>query len=441
MEKEWDFLLTGDYVLLFKNGEFVVERNKSLGIKEGVIDFIGEMPNSAEVKKKYHFKDHLLCPGLVNTHTHIPMSLFRGLADNIPLKKWLEDYIFPLENQFVDRDFVRVGSLLSAAELIKSGTTTFCDMYFYNDAIAKAQAISGLRGFLGLAIPSVEKDWPKWKEKITQLSQAYKNNAKVNFALAPHAPYTVSPEILQDIGLFAKENHHPILIHVSESLWEQEEIKKRYSKTPVEHLHSLGLTGPKTLFAHCVHVTKTDRDIMRETQTSLSYNPESNMKLSNGIAPITEALREGLTVGIGTDGSASNNNLDLFGEMDTGIKLQSIRYGEDSLTAMDMLKLATVGGARALGLEDKIGTLEEGKRADIIAIDLKKPHFYPHYNLVSHLVYAAQGPDVRFVMCEGQVLMEDYKIKTLNTEEIYRETLAFEKQIKQFLHNKKSESS
>ena len=264
-EKKWDFLLTADYVLLYEKGEFVVHPHKALGIKDNVIDFIGDSSPLLKAKKTYHFKNHLLCPGLINTHTHIPMSLFRGLADNIPLKQWLEEYIFPLENKFVNEDFVRVGSLLSAMELIRSGTTTFCDMYFYNQAIVQVADVSGLRGVIGVGIPSVEKDWSDWKNKISQFIETYKDNFRVKFALAPHAPYTVSSEILKDIGAFAKEKNYPLLIHVSESLWEQEEIKKRYDKTPVEYLHSLGITGPKSVFAHCVHVNKKDRDIMKET--------------------------------------------------------------------------------------------------------------------------------------------------------------------------------
>ena len=433
--KEWDYLLTSDHVLLYKNKEFIVEHNKTLGIKGDTIEFIGESPPKyTKAKKTYHFKNHLLCPGLVNTHTHISMSLFRGLADNIPLKKWLENYIFPLEGQFVDENFVKVGALLSAAELIKSGTTSFYDMYFYNDAVARALDVSGLRGLIGIAIPSVEEDWPDWKNKISKLNQTYKNNSRVEFALAPHAPYTVSPEILKDIGTFAKTESHPIVIHVSESLWEQETIKKQYGKTPVEHLHDLGITGPKSLFVHCVHASKQDRDIMKSSQTAFSYNPESNMKLSSGIAPVTEALREGLKVGLGTDGSASNNNLDLFEEMDTGTKLQAVKYGEKSLTAMEMLKMANLGGAEILGVNT--GILEEGKKADIIAINLKEPHLYPRYNLISHLVYSARGSDVSFVMCNGKVLMEEGKIKTLNEEDIFQEALDFEKRIREFLRNK-----
>ena len=434
--KEWDFLLTADYVLLYENRQFVVHSNKALGIKDNVIDFIGDSSPSLKAKKTYHFKNHLICPGLINTHTHVPMSLFRGLADDIPLKQWLEEYIFPLENQFVDKEFVRVGSLLSAMELIRSGTTTFCDMYFYNQAIADVVDVSGLRGVIGVGIPSVEKDWSDWKSKVSKFIKEYKDSSRVQFALAPHAPYTVSSEILKNVGNFAKEKNYPIVIHVSESLWEQEEIKKQFGKTPVEYLHGLGITGPNSIFAHCVHVNKKDREIMKETKTSLSYNPESNMKLSNGIAPITEALKEGLKVGIGTDGSASNNNLDLFGEIDTGIKLQSIKYGEESLAAMDMFKIATVGGAAALGMENEIGTLEEGKKADLIAIDLNAPHFYPSYNLISHIVYAAQGGDVSFVMCDGTVLMENRELKTLDEKGIFKEVLGFEKKIRQFLNQK-----
>ena len=231
--REWDCLLTADYVLLLKQGEFVVEQNKSLGIKNGQIDFIGDLKPEHKAAKNFIFKDHLLSPGLINTHTHLPMSLFRGLADNIPLQDWLNEYIFPLENQFVDESFVKAGTLLSSLELIRSGITSFCDMYFYNESIAQAVKAAGLRGLIGIAIPSVEKDWHLWKDKFSQLKEVYRDYSKIQFAFAPHAPYTVSPDILKDIGEFAKAKKAPILIHASESEWET----KRDSKTIRQNSH------------------------------------------------------------------------------------------------------------------------------------------------------------------------------------------------------------
>ncbi|MCY4513413.1 MAG: amidohydrolase, partial [Bdellovibrionales bacterium] len=382
----------------------------------------------------YRFKNHLLSPGLVNTHTHVPMSLFRGLADNLPLKEWLENYIFPLEGQFVKEDFISAGTRLSALEFIRTGVTTFCDMYFYNQVLAEAVDQSGLRGIIGVGVPSVEKDWKEWKRKARDLKDSYKNNPKIHAAIAPHAPYTVDSEVLAQTGEFAKSENFLLTIHVSESAWEQQEIQKRHNATPVQYLHRLGVTGPNSLFVHCVHVNGEDLQIMKETGTSFSYNPESNMKLSSGIAPVNKALKSGVTVGLGTDGAASNNNLNFFGEMDTGIKLQSLK-GSESLTAEDMFQMATIEGARALNLEKEIGSIEVGKWADIIAINLDQPQFHPPYNLISHLVYSAQGSEVDFVMCGGQVLMENRQVKTLNEQDIYRESRDFGNRIQRFLNS------
>ena len=469
--KERDFLLKSDFALLYNRERRRPEicRDAVIGVTGDEIDFIRSAPSSAapsrsrgaplnketarrdtagdgeaplKAKRIFRFKNKLLMPGFVNTHTHIAMSLFRGLADDIPLKKWLEDFIFPAEKQFVNEDFVYAGSLLSAAELIRSGITTVCDMYFHAAATARALDKAGLRGIVGAAVPGMDSE-SDYKEEIPRLSRIYEKNPRIRFAVAPHAPYTVSPEILREAAAFSKDRDLPFLIHVSESLWEQEEIKKRFGKTPVQHLHSLNVSGPRSLFVHCVHVNKKDRDIMRETGTSLSHNPESNMKLSSGAAPIAEAIQEGLTVGLGTDGAASNNNLDFFREMSCAAKLQALRRTAPfangaaplpRVSAEAVLKAATVGGAKALRIE--AGSLEKGKKADIIAVDLAAPHFYPPFHLMSHLVYSASASDVSFVMCNGQVLMQDREILSFNEGEALRAALNFGEKIQSFLRRK-----
>ena len=450
--RAFDTLLVCDHVLIYTSNpssdssthpssqallpskRFTVEKDKAVGVIEGRIAFVGDITEDLKAKKTYHFKNHLLSPGLVNTHTHVPMSLFRGLADNLPLKEWLENYIFPLENQFVKEDFISAGTRLSALEFIRTGVTTFCDMYFYNQTLAEAVDQSGLRGIIGVGVPSVEKDWKEWKRKTLDLKDSYKKNPKIYAAIAPHAPYTVDSEVLAQTGEFAKSENLLLTIHVSESSWEQQEIQKVHKTTPVQYLHRLGVTGPNSLFVHCVHVNGEDLKIMKETGTSFSYNPESNMKLSSGVAPVNEALKSGVTVGLGTDGAASNNNLNFFGEMDTGIKLQSLKESE-SLTAEDMFQMATMGGAHALNLEKEIGSIEVGKWADIIAIDLDQPQFCPPYNLISHLVYSAQGNEVDFVMCGGRILMENRQVKTLNEQDIYGESRDFGNRIQRFLNS------
>ncbi len=431
--KNFDTLLFPKKILLYKNQKFVVEENQAVGITDGRISFVGESSSHLQANKIFKFEHHLLSPGLINTHTHLPMSLFRGLADNLPLKTWLEDYIFPLEAGLVDKDFIMTGTKLSAIELIKSGVTTFFDMYFYSEVMAKVLEDVGLRGFVGVGVPSVEKNWKNWKQKTLDLKKKYKNHPRIDIAIAPHAPYTLSSEMLSEIGDFSKTESIDLTIHVSESEWEQQEIQKKYGKTPVQYLHDLNVTGEKSLFVHCVHVDNKDLEIMSKTQTSFSYNPESNMKLSNGIAPIREALKKNVIVGLGTDSAASNNDLNLFQEMDTGIKLQSLKYGDQSLTAQEMFQMATIEGAKAIGLEKEIGTIEEGKRADIIAIDFEQAQFYPAHNLISHLVYSTQGSEVSFVMCEGQVLMDNNKLQTLEEKEVYKKSASFEKKIKDFL--------
>ncbi|MGI9549161.1 MAG: amidohydrolase family protein [Bdellovibrionales bacterium] len=434
--KHFELLLCPEKILLYKEGKFIVETEKVVGVKEGRIDYIGPFSQDLKAQKIIKLERHLLSPGLVNTHTHLPMSLFRGLADDLPLKSWLEDYIFPLEANVVDQNFISVGTRLSAIELIKSGVTSFFDMYFYNEVMAQALDEAGLRAFVGVGVPSVEKDSMEWKKKTKDLKQKYEGHSRINIAIAPHAPYTLTSKCLKEIGDFSKKESLPLTIHVSESEWEQQEIQKKYGRTPVQYLHDLNVTGEQALFVHCVYVNEEDLKIMSKTGTSFSYNPESNMKLSNGIAPVGEALKQGVVVGLGTDGSASNNNLNLFQEMDTGIKLQSLKYKDQSLDAQQMFQMATLGGAKALGLEKDIGTIEEGKRADLIAIELEHAHLYPPHNLVSHLVYSAQGSEVSFVMCEGRILMENHQLQTLNAGGIYEEASLIEKKIKSFLNSR-----
>ena len=466
-------LIECEKILLYKEGRFTCESKKVIGINEqGVIVYLGEPDSSLKAKNTYKLDHHLVSPSFVNTHTHLPMSFFRGLADNLSLKAWLEDYIFPLEENCVDEEFIKIGTQLALIELIRSGVTTCCDMYFFNHIIAKVLSEAGMRAHVGIGIPSVEKDGRKWKEKsfllreqFEQASHPYKTientkqakethhpslekvtllqnkresfnlqkSSKIKIALAPHAPYTVDSQTLKEIGEFAKKENFFLSIHVSESLFEQQEIQKKYQKTPVQYLDSLGLTGENSLFVHCVFVNEEDLKIMSKTKTSLSYNPASNMKLGNGIAPIGLALQEKVTVGLGTDGSASNNNLNFLEEMGTGAKLQALKYKDDSLNAEQMFEIATLGGAKALSWDKEIGSLELGKQADLIALDLNSVSFYPFYNAFSQLVYTCLGQEVSFVMCGGQVLMENKEIKSFDEKEVLKQSQDIEKKIKAFL--------
>lgn len=437
-KKTFDTLIVTEKTLIYEGNEFVVKENQAIGITGGKIQFVGEADASLNAKKTYKLPHHLASPGLINSHTHLPMSLFKGLVDNTSLQEWLEDYIFPLESKLVNEDFIKVGTEFAALELIKGGVTTFADMYFYNDVMAQSLDKSGLRGFIGIGIPSVEKDWKEWKKKFLELEKKYKDHKRISFALAPHAPYTVSPEDLKAIGDFAKKEGVPIFIHVSETKWEQDQILKAYGKTPVEHLHGLNITGSQSLFAHGIHLNEKDMQILSETNTAVSYNPGSNMKISSGICPVPKLLKKGIRVGLGTDGSGSNNNLSLVEEMGTGAKLQSLKNNPACFGAMDIFKMATIMGAEALGLEKEIGTIEEGKRADLIAFDISRTEFLPAYNLISQIVYSANGSEVDFTMVEGKVLMEDGKVKSLDQEVVHQKTTEYGKKIENFLKKENS---
>ena len=432
----YDCLIECKKILIYKNGGFSCESEKVICIQEGRIVYLGNSRSDLKAKKIYRLKNHLVAPGFINTHTHLPMSLFRGLADGVSFKVWLEKYILPLEAEFVKEDFIRVGTKLSLIEMIRSGITTCCDMYFYNGVIADVLDQAGMRAYVGIAVPSVEKDWHEWRRKSLDLKAKFKEHPRIKIALAPHAPYTVESKILSEMADFAKSEGFFVTIHVSESIWEQEEIQKRHNKTPVQYLHDLGMTGENTLFVHCVHVNQKDLQIMSKTGTSFSYNPESNMKLGNGIAPVGLALKEGVTVGLGTDGSASNNNLNFLEAMGIGAKLQSLKYGDQAITPETMFKMAVIEGARSLGWDKEIGTLEVGKKADIIALNLDSVSFHPFYNPISLLVFTALGHELSFVMCEGKVLMEDFEIKSFNESEVLKESRFIAKKIKKFLDQK-----
>ncbi len=364
----------------------------------------------------------LILPGLLNSHTHAPMSLFRGLADDLPLMEWLNHYIFPVESR-MDADFVFTGTMLACAEMIMGGTTTFCDMYLFEEEVAKAARGAGMRCLVG----EVLYDFPspsygpieKGFEYAERLIRKWQGDPLVSIAVEPHSLFTCSPELLTAANEMALRHNVPLVIHVAETLQEIAEIKERYNKKPVEHLLSLGLLGPHLIADHCVHLDKADIKTMAERGVKIVHNPESNMKLASGIAPVPEMLSQGLTVGLGTDGCASNNNLDLFTEMDMAAKLHKIRSMDPTvLDAVTVLRMATIEGAKVLGFEDVTGSLEPGKKADIIIVDTNKPHLTPMFNPYSHLVYSARGNDVSHSIINGQLVMEGRKLLTMDLDEV-----------------------
>ncbi len=419
-----------DADLIIKNGTLLtmdfknsILENGFLAIRGDRISNIGtgDMP-SIKATKIIDAKGGLVLPGLVNGHTHAAMTLFRGLADDLPLMQWLENYIFPAERN-MDAEFVYTGTLLALAEMILSGTTTFCDMYLFEEEVAKAAKKAGVRCLVG----EVLYDFPspnygsvgKGLEYTESLIQKWRDDPIVSIAVEPHSLFTCSPELLMAANELALKHRVPLIIHVAETLNEVSEIKGKYGKTPIEHLDSLGLLGAHLIADHCVHLGPSDIKKMAEHGVKVVHNPESNMKLASGIAPVPELIKQGVTVGLGTDGCASNNNLDLFSEMDTAAKLHKVHAMDPTVVdAVTVLRMATIQGARALGLQDIIGSLEIGKKADVIVIDTHKPHLTPMYNAVSHLVYAASGNDVTHSVINGKLVMEDRKLLTLDLDEI-----------------------
>ena len=419
-----------DADLIIKNGTILTMDSKNSILENGFLSIrgdsishmgTGDMP-SIKADKIIDAKGGLVLPGLVNGHTHAAMTLFRGLADDLPLMQWLENYIFPAERN-MDAEFVHTGTLLALAEMILSGTTTFCDMYLFEEEVAKAAKKAGVRCLVG----EVLYDFPspnygsvgEGLEYTESLIQKWRDDPIVSIAVEPHSLFTCSPELLMASNELALKHRVPLILHVAETLNEVSEIKGKYAKTPIEHLDSLGLLGTHLIADHCVHLGPSDIKKMAEHGAKVVHNPESNMKLASGIAPVPELIKQGVTVGLGTDGCASNNNLDLFSEMDTAAKLHKVHAMDPTVVdAVTVLRMATIEGARALGLQDITGSLEIGKKADVIVVDTHKPHLTPMYNAVSHLVYAASGNDVTHSVINGKLIMEDRKLLTLDLDEI-----------------------
>ena len=364
----------------------------------------------------------IIMPGLINSHTHAAMTCFRGLADDLQLMTWLNDHIFPAEAKLDDQK-VYSGALLACAEMIMSGTTCFCDMYLFEDAVARAAKKAGMRAVVGEVLydfnsPNygpIENGF-KYTQKLIDIWQ---DDPLVTIAVEPHSTYLCAPQLLKKAFDLTQSFNLPLVIHLAESKSEIDQIKERYSRTPVEHLAELGVLAPNVLACHCVELTENDIALLQRFEVKVAHNAESNMKLASGVAPIPRLINEGICVGMGTDGCASNNDLDLFQEMDSVAKLHKAKSLDPTvMDAATVLKMATIKGARALGLDPVIGSLETGKKADLIIVDTNKPHLTPMYNPVSHMVYAAIGSDVTTSIINGTVVMQDGKIKTMDIKAV-----------------------
>ncbi len=373
----------------------------------------------------------IVIPGLINAHAHAPMVLYRGLADDLRLQEWLEKYIFPAEAKTVSREMVRAGTRLAALEMIQSGTTAYADMYYFEEEIARTTKAAGMRGVLGQTIiqfPVADARTPA--EGLARNEAFIKEFGKDDLivpAVAPHSPYTLEARDLLASRALAAKYGVPVLIHVAETESELGSSKKAHSgMSPVRYLQSIAFFGPRTVINHGVWVDAADMAILRGHGVAVSHNPESNMKLASGIAPVPEYLAQGITVGLGTDGAASNNDLDMFEAMRFAALLHKVKTGDPrTLPAATALEMATINGARALGLEGAIGSLERGKRADLAIVSTANARLTPLYDPVSHLVYAARGDDVQTVMVNGRVLMRDRKMLTLDEPAVLAEARKF----------------
>ena len=434
--------------LVVRNGTVVtvdpsrrVIAHGALAVDGGRIAAVG---TEAEVDAQFRGKDVLdaaggiVMPGLVNAHTHAAMVLFRGVADDLKLMEWLQKYIFPAEKINVTAEFVRAGTRLAALEMIRSGTTTFVDMYYFEDQVAEVCKEAGLRGVLGSSLiefPAPDsKTIPEALAYAERFLKRWGNDPLVVPAVAPHSTYLAAPETLKAARALADRYGAPILIHLSESSDEQAQVRERYGRTPTEQLQQLGILRRGVLGAHGIWLTPSDRAILKEAGVGVAHCPQSNMKLASGTAPVREMLAEGLRLGLGTDGAASNNDLDMFEEMLTAALLAKHASGDPTAApAPAVLEMATLGGARALGMEDRIGSLEPGKHADMVVVALDEPRMHPLYDPVSHLVYVAKGADVRHVVVEGRVIMRDRRVLTLDEKAVVAEADRMRDQVRRSL--------
>jgi 5-methylthioadenosine/S-adenosylhomocysteine deaminase len=416
-------LLIKNALILTVNQNNEVLENADIAVADGRLLAVGKVPENFLPDKVINATDQIALPGLVNTHTHIPMSLFRNYADDLPFWPWLLEKIKPAEDH-LSAEHVYWGAKLGVLELIQSGVTCFSDMYFYMDEVAKVVKESGIRACLSGVLLEVGDLGPTFMKAAVDFHDSWDGKAegRIKAFFGPHSMYLCGPEYLRETTEEALKRKTAIHIHLAESRQEVADCLEKYGKSPVQHLADLGMFACRTVAAHCVHVSADDIDLLAKHKVSVVNNPTSNMKLANGFAPIDAIMKKGINVALGTDGSASNNNVNLFEEMHLAALVnKAVTEDAESVPATEVLRMATINGAKALGLENEIGSLEIGKRADLILLDTNKPHYFPRHNPVSSLAYSAQAADVKTVMVNGQVLLENYQFKTIDVEETMRE--------------------
>ena len=421
------------------NRSFEVIPNGLLCIQSGKlqrVEALSDRPGLPAAKEMINASGGIIMPGLVNTHTHLPMTLFRGLADDLPLDDWLNQHIFPAERDHISPDNVRWGTLLACVEMLLSGTTTCCDGYFLEDQVAEAVQTSGMRAILAQGVIDFPAPGVPDPEKNIEIPRKFaakwqNSSSLITPSVFCHSAYTCSAATLQKAKSLCVENELLLQIHAAETQKECRQIQKEHQVTPIQYLNQLGILDENTLLVHCVWVNDKDIEIIAACKACISHNLESNAKLASGIAPAPEFLKAGIKVGLGTDGCASNNNLDLFHEMDMIAKLHKAeRFDPTTMDAKTVVKMATIAGAAAIGLDRRIGSLEVGKAADLIVIDTQAPHLVPMYHPESHIVYAAKGSDVRDVVVNGRALVRNRQIQHLDVAEIMTNVRKIARQIK-----------
>src|SRR5579863_4450174 len=441
-QEKVDLLITGGTVITMDAQRRVLD-DGAIAMRGDSIVAVGprvELETQYTAAKVINARGSLVMPGLINGHTHAAMSLFRGIAEDLSLDDWLHAYIFPAEARNVSEGFAAWGTRLAILEMLQGGITTYADMYYFEDAVARVTKEAGMRGVLGETIidfPAPDnKSLPRAFAYTQQFLDHWKGDPLIVAAVAPHSMYTCSEKTLQDAAALARRNNAPILIHIAEAPFELEQSRNKFGLTPVALLSRAGVLGPDVVGAHCILVDQADIAILAHFGVGCVYNPSSNMKTAAGVMPIVEMLAAGEAIGLATDGAASNNNLDMFEEMDLAPKLQKLaRMDSRALPAEQAVEMATITGARALHLEKEIGSLEAGKKADLILVDTTAPHATPMYNVYSQLVYALKVSDVKSVVIGGKIVMQDRQMLTLDEKEILAKAQDYKKQIAASLAN------
>ncbi len=418
-------ILIHNCTILPMNGKGITPKG-FIAITEGRISHVGKATKALSVRAKrtLNGQGKVVLPGLVNCHTHVAMTLFRGIAEDRPFDEWWEETIWPLE-QKLERSHVYNGALLGCLEMIKSGTTCFSDMYFHEDAVAEAVQKSGLRAVLapGIIEAGNRDQGRRMLDEAAAIAQRFQGsaNGRINIRLGPHTVYTCSPELLKEVRKAASKLKIGLHIHLAESMSMKEAVKANFGLTETELLEEIGFLDSDVLVAHCIHLSKEDRQTLKKHDVKVAYNPVANMKLASGVPKIWDLSKQGVTVGIGTDGAACNNSFDMFESMKFAALLQKTLFRDPAvLPAEKVLRMATIEGAKALGIESTVGSLEVDKKADLILVDFEKPHLTPTHDFYANLVYSAHGSDVDTVIVDGEILMENRKVKSLDEPQVMK---------------------